>query len=258
MTKRTILALFYVLTLLLTFTACKPPVSTDSTNNAAETNTVTEPFKTTSTVTEPINTTSAATEPSNTATEPDAPDGLEEMPEDPWSPFIYNGRQPYHWGPELDLSKFTLGYLYTHNKETGEIYLISETETAQMDTTRKYVYYRSGDNFKVICSDYTGETQTVIYTSANEITWFDYNADKLLIVENQKKMILVDLATGASELITDQFCVEEAFYFPDASDFTHEDKGRTIQWYGHSTETDELSCYIYHIDINEMYVPTWH
>ncbi len=260
--KMKILALFCILTLLLTFTACKPPVSVDSIGSTTETNTTTvttEPTKTTVTVTEPINTTSATTEPSDTATEPEVPDGLEEMAEDPWYPFIYNGRHPYPFKqPELDLSKFTLGYLYTHNKETDEIYLISDTETDQMDTTRKYVYYRSGDNFKIIRSDYTGETQTVIYASENEITWFDYSAGKLLIVEDKKKIILIDLATGASEEIMEQYCINTAYYHPDASSFTSEDKGRTIQWYGYAEETDELSCYICYIDKNEMYIPTWH
>lgn len=253
---RTHLALFCILTLLLMFTACKPTVSVDSTSNTTETNT-------TSSVTESTNTTPTNTEPSSSATEPDVQDVTTPSANplsDQYYPFIYeDGRQPHPIGPELDLSKLTPGCLYVHNEETDEVYLIDNNEVAQMDTSEPgYIYYRPTDNSGIVRSDYTGETQTVIYTSEKEITWFDYSADKLLIVENQKKMILVDLATGASELITEQFCVEEAFYFPDASHFTSEDKGRTIQWHGKSTETDALSTYIYHIDKNEMYVPTWH
>lgn len=249
-------AMFCILTLLLTFTACKAPDSVGGTSNSTITNT-------TSSVIESANTTPTTTESSRSVSESDTQNvttpSIDAL-SDQYYPFIYKeGRQPHPVGPELDLSKLTPGCLYVHNEETDEVYLIDNTEVVQMDTSEPgYIYYRSADNFKIVCSDYTGETQTVIYTSEKEITWFDYNADKLLIVENQKKMILVDLATGASELITDQFCVEEAFYFPDASDFTSEDKGRTIQWYGKSTETDVLSTYIYHIDKNEMYVPTWH
>lgn len=256
MKLRTFLALFCILTLLLTFTACKPPVSVDSTSNTTEKNT-------TSSVTESTNTTPTTTEPSSSATELEVQD-ITTPSVDPLSdqyyPFIYkDGRQPYPAGPELDLSKLTPDCLYVHNKENNEVYLIDNAEVAQMDTSEHgYIYYRPTDNSRIVRSDYTGEAHTDIYTSEKEITWFDYNANKLLIVENKKKMLLIDLATGASEEIMEQYCINEAFYHPDASDFTSEDKGRTIQWYGHSTETDELSCYIYHIDKNEMYVPTWH
>ncbi len=256
MNKRAFFALFCILILLLTFTACNPPVSADVTGNPTETNTtpaVTEPAKTTPTVTTPINTTPETTEPSQTATQPNPVN-------DAYYPFIYKeGRQPHHFGLDLDLSKLTPGCLYVHNEETDEVYQIGNTEVAQMDSTEPgYLYYRPADNSKVVRSDYTGKMQTVIYTSENEITWFDYSADKLLIVQNKQKMVLIDLATGTSEEITEQFCINEAFYYPDASAFSSEVKGRTIQWYGYSTETDELSGYVYHIDINEMYIPIWH
>ena len=254
--------LLCIFALLITLTACKPPVSVDSTTPAATQPVSTTPaateISTSPTGTESINTTPVTTEPSGTATEPDVQD-VAKLTDEQCFTFIYNGRQPYpHNQPELDLSKFTLGYLYNHHKDTDTVYVIADTATAQMDITHEHIYYRPADNSKVVCSDYTGENQTVIYSSENEITWFDFNADQLLIVENQKKMILVDLTTGASECIMEQFSINEAFYFPDASDFTSEDKGRTIQWYGKATETDELNCYICYIDKNEMYIPTWH
>ena len=264
MKTRTCFALLCILILLLTFTACKSPVSVDDTGNTMQTNTpttVTEPAKTTPTVTTPINTTTPeTTEPSQSATEPSQTETQPNPVNDAYYPFIYKeGRQPHHFGPDLDLSKLTSGYLYVHNEETDEVYQIGNTEVAQMDDTELgYLYYRPADNSKIVRSDLTGKTQTVIYTSEAEITWFDYSADKLLIVENKKKMVLIDPATGTSEVISEQFCVNEAFYYPDASYFSSEDKGRTIMWHGYATETDELNTYVYHIDINEMYIPTWH
>ncbi len=244
---RTHLAMFCVLTLLLTFTACKPSTSADNFSNTTETNT-------TPVFTGTGNTTHDTTEPTDEPSQP----GAQEQNQTHRFPFIYDGRQPYPHGPELDLSKLMLGYLYTHDKDTNVLCLIADTEVSQMDTTDDYIYYLIDEGSKVVRSDYTGGNQAVIYNSENDITWFDYNADKLLIVENKKKMRLIDLTGSASEVILEQFCINEAFYHPDASDFTSEDKGRTIQWYGQSTETDELNCYIYHMDINEMYNPTWH
>lgn len=156
---------------------------------------------------------------------------------------------------KFDESLFKESCLYVLDTYYDVLYSLSDIEVSDCRFSVDYIYYSNGN--EIIRSDYSGKDRTVVYQTDHEVTALDYNfrEDKYLIVEDNQRAILFDPITNSSELLMEQKYIHWRllYYYPTSLEFTEEDKGRTITWFGH-TPNDEGGYieYVYFVDADEL------
>lgn len=123
-------------------------------------------------------------------------------------PFIYDGEAPSIWWVS-DPEKCVIGALYvTHKGETGNTVQISDEEILLYVTCEDHILYvTKAAPRKVIRSDYTGSSQTVIYEASNgdiaELMCYDKagQAGQLVTLEGNTHVVLTDIASAKTEVL---------------------------------------------------------
>ena len=154
------------------------------------------------------------------------------------------------------ISKLTEPILQYHVSESRIDYVY------KWESNRVY-YVLESEPTKVYCMDLLNETQSMVYESQNGdvmfVDWYSEEPhDKLILIEDSKRVIILDLLTNETELLMEQYYVWQVTYTPDSLYYGEEDKGPTLYWAGKTSEDDTHERgYVYHILTGENWKATW-
>lgn len=262
MKKHRFLSALLAFVMLLLLTACQT-VPTDDDKLLASTP------SSSSTVTPPSYSTrpSTSTPATNTpATNPNYTGG--DLTEWEGFAFIFDGQQPTIQF-EVDISKLVEGYLYYIDLNTREITLICD-ETVLISTEDDYnvdfeYYVKASEPTKIYRTNLKDPTvHTMVYESTfgpvNYITTSDYEITKqevLQFVADNKYFVVLELETGKTTLVMEQYFLQSAFFEYGI----HEtwDEHNYVFFSGKLNEGEKVKQYLYSrdTDTTELEEDTW-
>lgn len=187
--------------------------------------------------------------------------------------FVYDG-EITDLGSDVDTSKLVENCLYLSNMETNTLTKLTEpvlqyhVSESRIDYIYKWeadrVYYvLESEPTRVYCIDLLNEAQNLVYESQNGdvmfVDWYNKEAhDKLILIEDSKRVIMLDLLMDEKKLLMEQYRVWHVTYTPDSLDYGGEDKGPTLKWAGAVSADDTWERgYVYHILTGENWKATW-
>lgn len=179
---------------------------------------------------------------------------------DYWRVFTFSGKLGDYPGElTIDTSAMEEDLLYFIDFETGKIVQITDSPvlTSPVCTSEHIYYVLESQPTKVWRCDYDGDNHTIVYESDyGAVTYLRYYGTdangKLILCEEQNRIISYDLATGNLELLMEAFFIEQFFYSPTSLSWDYliknvskGDMGPTIFWTGVLHEDDPKKPYDY-------------
>ena len=257
-----LLALFLLLTILLSVCGCHPsetlntPPALDP-SGSTEHSQPEDPAETTgaSQTKDPTETTGASQPEEPTESTPEPVDYNDLIG------FISNGQQQLAGiGIELDLSKSWSGHYYFYNKKTEELtdvfgFKVRHVFRCEIGSDYCLYYVKMAQPNVIYLYNLTQNTHTLCYKSeVGAITYLmaKYESEHILnFVVNQKQFIELDTTTGEKETLLEMFYITKASW---QSTVGIGDKvyNNTIYWVGMLDEDDELDEYLYLTETGEM------
>ena len=182
--------------------------------------------------------------------------------------FIFHGHQPTIQF-EVDLSKLVEGHLYYIDLNTQEITPICDetvTVLTEDDFDTDFVYYvKTSEPTKVYRTNQrNSEAHTMVYESTfgpvTYITINDYTITKqkiLQFVADNKYFVVLDLETGETSLVMEQYYLESAFF--EYGIHENWDEHNYVFFGGKLSEEEKIKQYLYSIDTDttELEEDTW-
>lgn len=179
---------------------------------------------------------------------------------DYWRVFTFSGELGDYPGElTIDTSAMEVDLLYFIDFETGKIVQITDSPvlTSPVRTSEHIYYVLESQPTKVWRCDYDGDNHTIVYESDyGAVTYLRYYGTdangKLILCEEQNRIISYDLATENLELLMEAFFIEQFFYSPTSLSWDYliknvskGDMGPTIFWTGVLHEDDPKKPYDY-------------
>ncbi len=206
MMKRIISLLIAAVLLLGLLAGCQPVPDdpTDGTTTIPET-TDTIPSSDPEETTEPI----PSSDPEETTEPPKLGDiGSSTLAPEHLLPFIYDGRNPSAWWV-ADTEQCVIGGLYVaHKGETGKTVQIASEEILLYDSCEDHILYvTKAEPQKVVQTDYSGQSHTVIYEAVHgDIVCLEYydkvgQKGQLVTLEGNGHVVLTDIASSEAEVL---------------------------------------------------------
>lgn len=172
--------------------------------------------------------------------------------------FIYNGSAPFI-SIDPDCSECTVGHLYWVDKSSEEVTLILEEQTLESIQEGAYVYYVKEDEpTKIYRTPIGGFSQhEMIYesthgkVSAMLIDTFTIREQLVLqFVADEKKFVVLELETGETTLVMEQYYIKGALFDGRQTDTWEEQE--KIFFTGKPTADHELTTYRYYCGTGEV------
>lgn len=160
----------------------------------------------------------------------------------------YPGGEYDYGGKPFDTSELNNGDFYA--VDDGVVYEINASYTPYWFTTCEHIYYAEKRSNEIYRSDLHGGDDVVIYTSQDgTVGGFQYvgtnSQGKLIILEDGSRIVLYDIATGATEVLMEAYYISGFTYVPytieDAQimdQFGTDFVGSAIYWQGYLNEAD--------------------
>ena len=242
-------SILIILVLLLLLTGCQtaPASETEMAGSTPSSSSVTPPSSSAVSPTSSVPTTNytPATNPNYTGGD------IEEI--EGWA-FIFDGYQPTIQF-EVDISKLIEGHLYYIDLNTQEITLVCD-ETVVVSQTDEYnadfeYYVKASEPTKIYRTNLKDPAvHTVVYESTfgpvNYITISDYAITKqevLGFVADNKYFVVLDLETGETSLVMEQYYIEYALFAHGSFDTWNEHD--LVLFRGKLNEDDKVRTYEY-------------